>query len=267
MVSSVTLQVAARLRAPADSCRNRAAPGSPAPGRCVPCDIDICSACRRRVRRGAQPRRRRELVGDDGAGLVGEVDAFELQRDIGDRVPAPASRKRAFDRTLPSPVMSAGSSNQGAANLRSAETVVVAGDAFHLPASSSSRPSRLAVVPAILSPLPLNVVTPVSLRISARDLHVERPVGPPRAVSCPASQPKRGSAITGRSHTSARSVNLADRVGQRDARAPCSVTRVCLSESRSSRTLAPFDRDAGDGQFAHFEHDGVDRARAGRQAH
>ena len=78
--------------------------------------------------------------------------------------------------------MSAGSSNHGAANLRSAATVVVPVRPFTCQPLSSSRPSNVAVVPAILSPLPLNVVTPVSVRISAATRMSMRAGGP---AACP----------------------------------------------------------------------------------
>ena len=48
---------------------------------CLPA-ISICSAVSASVESRAQSRRRGELVGDDGAGLVGEVDAIEFQRGV-----------------------------------------------------------------------------------------------------------------------------------------------------------------------------------------
>ncbi len=85
-------------------------------------------------------------------------------------------------------------------------------------------------------------------------------------VSIPASQPNRGSAITG---DIARELDVgepANGVGQRGGARRQRHASLSVGEQVQARTGA-FERDAGDGQFAHFEHDGVDRPRAGREAH
>jgi hypothetical protein len=89
-----------------------------------------------------------------------------------------------------------------------------------------------------LKPAPLNVVTPVSLRSSAPICMSMDPVGPPRPVSRPAPQPKRGSAITGAAHTNATSVTVPTGSGN-VALCAASVTRVLTSPRISRRALAP----------------------------
>ena len=90
--------VASRRRAPADSCRNPAAPDSPAPGLVCP-RHRAASAVSASLRRARRPRCRGELVGDDGAGLVGQVDAIEIQRGVNQRAGARIARAT-FDRRL-----------------------------------------------------------------------------------------------------------------------------------------------------------------------
>jgi hypothetical protein len=123
-----------------------------------------------------------------------------------------------------------------------------------------------AVVPAIFTPLPLNVVTPVSLRNSARTSMSSEPVGPPRAENRPASQAKRGSAITGRSQVNASCMNFPAGSGNATSLA-CTVTRSLVVAGQIEACVRATHGQSGDGHLAHFQHDGIDgRAPSARAA-
>ena len=130
---------------------------------------------------------------------------------------------------------------------------------------SSRRPSNVAVVPATFRPLPLNVVTPVSVCISAA---IAASMDAGRSAACRSAARRRSRNAARRSpatsHTSARSVSLPAGSGSVAARALQCHAGLFVGEQVEARAGAVHG-NAVHAQLADFEHDRVDRVRRGRE--
>ena len=178
--------------------------------------------------------------------------------------PAPASASVPSSLTWPSPVMSAGSTNQGVANLRNSESFAAAVEPRTCQPRSSRRPSKDAMVPAIFTPLPANVVTPVSLRNSARNLHVQR-AGRAAARRQPSGITTKAWLRDHRLFThQLETRKLSGRIRQRHFARVEGDACALVGDELQTRAGAG-DRRARDGEFAHLENDGVDGMRRRRE--